>query len=369
MSRISNALADPRLRMTLELLAVGGIGGTLAAFLPVPMPYLMGSLMAAALWCGLRGGAIPEGYVFPSKLRMGFIAIIGSLIGARVDPVFLAQAPQMWISLLAVTVFVLLAHVWNYQMFRRVAGFDPATSFYCGTPGGLIESIEMGDAAGADVRLLTLQHYWRVILVILIVPTGLSILHGAPLGSAGGMRLSSDSVSDLSGLPMLLAVAALGLLAARVLHLPAGPLLGALLVSGIASATGLVDLHSPDWVVSLSQAIIGVSLGARFVGITWRMIRRSIGFALLSILGMLAIGAALAVVSAPLVGEEFEVLFISMAPGGAIEMGLVALSLAVNPAFVTFHHLYRIGLAVFDIMVVGRMLGFGPRAAAVSAGK
>lgn len=38
-------------------------------------------------------------------------------------------------------------------------------------------------------------------------------------------------------------------------------------------------------------------------------------------------------------------------------MGLVALSLQVSPAFVTFHQLYRIGIAVLDVTFVSRWMG------------
>lgn len=358
MSRFATYLTSRDPRLTLLLLVVGAVGGVLASFTPVPMPFLMGSLTASALWAALRKQDFHASYVFPTRVRMIFIAIIGTLIGARVDPAFVAQIGQMWISLLAVTVFVVVAHVFNYQLFRRVGGFDGPTSYFAGTPGGLLESVELGQAAGADARILTLQHYLRVILVIMLLPAGLSIFHGEALGSAGGMQLSDDAGTDLSGLPGLLGVAAGGLVAARILRLPAGPLLGSLLVSGVGSGLGLWQLHSPPWVVMVAQTVIGVSLGARFIGVTLAMVRKSAAFAVLSVLGMLAISALIAAITAPLMGEGFEVLLISLAPGGAIEMGLVALSLSVNPAFVAFHHLYRIGLAIVDLLVVGRWLGF-----------
>lgn len=348
---------SPLGRLTLALLVCGAIGGALMALTPAPMPWLLGSLMATGLVAALRGRDFPPSYAFPTGLRMVFVAIIGALIGARVDPEMLSRAQEFWISLGTVTVFVILAHAWNYVMFRRVARYDRTTAFFAGTPGGLIESIELGSAAGGDIRLLTLQHYWRIILVILLIPAGLSLLHGHAMGSAGGMTLSDDAQQDLGGIPALLAVAAAGLLAARLFRLPAGPLVGAMLISALASGFGLLQVHAPDWLVNVAQVFIGVSIGARFIGITARMVRLSVGYALLSVAGMLVIGGVLAVLSAPLVGEGIEVMFIAMAPGGAIEMGLVALSLQVNPAFVTFHHLYRIGIAVLDVTFMSRWLG------------
>lgn len=352
-------LAVPRpLLLTLGLLALGGVGGALVSPTPLPMPWLMGSLFATGAVAAVQGQNFPKGYHFPSGLRLGFVALIGALIGAQVDPEMLAQAGALWASLLAVLIFVGLGHTFNYQVFRRLGGYDRPTAFFAATPGGLIESIEMGTAAGADTRLITLQHYWRIILVIVLVPAGLSLLHGEALGSAGGERLSSDAQGDLSGLPMLVLVAGAGLALGRLARLPAAALVGPLVLSALASVTGLTQLHSPEWVVALAQVVIGVSIGARFIGVTPAMVRRSVGYAVVSVLGMLALGGSLALLAGPLSGEGTQVIFLALAPGGAIEMGLVALSLSVNPAVVTFHHLFRIGVAVVDIALVGRWMGF-----------
>ena len=357
MTRPAALPISPAALLTLGLLALGGIGGALMSLTPSPMPWLMGSLFATGLVAAFRGRDFPSGYAFPARFRFVFTAIVGALIGGRIDPDMLARVSDLWKSLATVSLFVVLAHVWNYQLFRRLAGYDRQTAFFAGTPGGLIESMEMGAAHGADVRLLTLQHYWRIILVIVLVPAGLSLLHGEVLGSAGGMRLSADARGDLSGLPVLALVAAAGLLGGRALGLPAAPLVGPLALAAAGSALGVFDLHSPAWVVALAQVVIGVSIGARFIGVTARMVRRSIGYALISVVGMMSLGGLLAVITAPLVGEGVEVMFISMAPGGAIEMGLVALSLSVNPAFVAFHHLYRIAFAVLDLTLASRWMG------------
>ena len=80
------------------------------------------------------------------------------------------------ISLLAIVVgsllgvFVGIAQTLNYQLFRRLAGYDPPTAYYCATPGGLIEAVQLGEEAGGNVGLLTVQHYSRVALTVTLVP-------------------------------------------------------------------------------------------------------------------------------------------------------------------------------------------------------
>ncbi|MEO1495110.1 MAG: AbrB family transcriptional regulator [Pseudomonadota bacterium] len=41
-----------------------------------------------------------------------------------------------------------------------------------------------------------------------------------------------------------------------------------------------------------------------------------------------------------------QIVFMCYAPGGVVEMGLIALSLGVSPVLVTLHHFIRIGLTV-----------------------
>jgi len=343
------------LGFTAALLILGALGGEVAKLAHLPLPWMMGSLAISALVVSVLPHRIPEGYRFPVSLRMGFIAVIGVMIGAQVDGALFAQWPDMMVSLAGVTLFVFIAHALNYWLFRRVGGYDRVTAFYCGTPGGVLESIAMGEAAGADVRVLAVQQFLRIILVVTTVPIGLSLLHGAPLGSSAGLTFSKGA-TDLSAIPIVLVIGAVGLALGSVLRLPAAHLTGSLALAATLSVLGLVDLNPPGWLIAVAQVVIGVSLGVRFMGVTRRMLRVAIGLAAVSVTGMLALGVAFALAIHSVTGQSSEVLVLSFAPGGVTEMGLVALSLAANPAMVAFHHLYRITLTVLEMSILGRWL-------------
>ncbi|WP_102107107.1 AbrB family transcriptional regulator [Oceaniglobus roseus] len=346
----------PALIFTAALLALGAVGGEVARLVSMPLPWMLGSLITTALVVAFLPKRIPAGYRFSQPFRMVFIAIIGAMIGAQLTAEVFQQWPRYILSLAGVTLFVALAHGWNYWMFRRIGGYDRPTAFFCGTPGGLMESIAMGEAAGADIRVLTIQQFLRIILVVSLVPLGLSIFHGHPVGSAAGIGFSQGA-GEMAAIPVLLLVAALGLVLGVKLKLPAGQLIGPLIVAGAATLSGLVVLDPPNWVISVAQVVIGVSLGVRFIGITGRMLGRALGLSLASVAGMLVLGALLAGALNLWTGQPFEVLLLSFAPGGVTEMGLVALSLAANPAVVAFHHLYRIVLTVVQMSVLSRWIG------------
>ena len=209
-----------------------------------------------------------------------------------------------------------------------------------------------GDA-GADIRRLVTQQFLRIVSVIGLVPMGLSLYEGHPVGSAAGMGFSA--APQPANWPMILAALAAGLAFGRLLRLPAWQLTGALLVSAALALWGQ-PLSVPRWLMQLSQVVIGTSLGMRFAGLSHAMLIRGTWLSLISVTAMLAIASLIAVLIGPATGQSFEVLLITFAPGGVNEMALVALSLDANPAFVTLHHVFRIGITVLALGLMKRLL-------------
>lgn len=339
--------------ITLALCLLGSVGGFLATLTPLPLPWLLGSLIACAALAIGAPARIPAGYSFPQRFRLLFIATIGLLIGAQVSPELLSDPASLVYSMAAIVAFVPLAFAVNYAIFRRAGGYDRITAFYSAAPGGLIESIAFGEAAGADIKRLVTQQFLRIIAVIGLVPLGLSLWEGHPVGSAAGMGVSR--AADPANWPLIAAALVLGITLGKLLRLPAWQLTGALMVSAALALWGQ-PLAIPPWLVGVAQVVVGSSLGMRFAGLSRAMLLRGLWLALLSVAAMLLIGAALALILRQLTGQGFEVLLITFAPGGVNEMALVALSLEANPAFVTLHHVFRITVTVLSLGLMNRWL-------------
>ena len=263
--------------------------------------------------------------------------------------------PKAAFSFAALTAFVPIAFYANYLIFKRIGGYDHPTAVFSASPGGLYEAIMFGEQNNADMQQLMLAQFLRIILVVTLLPIGMSIYTGHPVGSSAGMGLAPAD-TGLEHLPVGALVVVLGLVLGRWVHMPAPQLLGPLVLSGIVTLTGLAVLDLPNWMLSVSQIVIGTTLGTRFVGIRPAMLWRGTWLAMISVGAMLLIGTAMALALVPLTGEHFDVLMISFAPGGVTEMALIALSLDANPAFVTLHHLYRIVLTVVVISWVAKRL-------------
>ncbi len=330
---------------TALMIFLGGIGGVIAKKIGMPLPYMLGALLTTSVLSVLVPRIFPEGYQTPNWVRSVFIAVIGLAIGSKVTLEVLWELRNAVPSFIALILFVPLALWTNYLIFRRIGGYDPATAYFSGTPGGLVEAMLMGEQAGAQDHIVTMQQFLRIIFVVTMLPVGLSIYYGHPVGSSAGMTLGRDN-AGLEHLPEILVLGAIGIFLGRLQLIPAGQLVGPLAVGAIATITGLAVLDMPGWMLSVAQVVIGALLGTRFNGIKAGMIVKGAWLSFLSVSSMLILGGIFAALVRPLTGEPFDVLLVSLTPGGVTEMALIALSLQANPAFVTMHHIFRILLTV-----------------------
>lgn len=338
---------------TLLLLIISALSGFAGQAIGLPLPFMLGPLAISAVIATALPERLPAGYRFPQKLRLMFIAIIGLMIGAQVTPALFTEAHHYALTFGAVTLFVGLAHAMGYAIFRHLGGYDPTTAFYASTPGGLYESIELGEAAGADVTRLMMQQFLRIIVVVTALPLGLSLWLGAPVGSSAGMTMARPDV-PWSDLPLIVLAGLGGLTLGRVLRLPAGQMTGPMALAAALSLTGWLSFDIPQWLVNMAQIVLGTALGMRFTGLSRRLLLRGTALAMAAVGAMLGLGVGLAVTLHEMTGEAVDVLLITLAPGGVTEMALVALSLHANPAFVTIHHIYRIVLTVLTLGVITR---------------
>ena len=353
--RLGSEVLNPS--AAIAALGLGACGAGFAMVAGLPIPILLGSLLAVG-FAAVRGwriaGVAPD---LPQGLRLWFIPIIGVSIGGAFHPGLLAEAQGWGPTLLAVGLFVPLAHGISYGIYRRLGGLDRPTALFSSVPGGLLESLAMGEEAGADLQMLTMLQFLRLIGCIVLVPLGFLLLTGHAVGSSAGMAMAGSTAGiTLADAGVLLAAGLLGLWAGRRIGLPGAVITGPLLASGAAHLAGLTGAVPPTWMVQLTQLIVGTSLGCRFAGMPGGALPRAFGLALVSVLLTLGLGFAFALALHGLVGQQVGTVFLAFAPGGVAEMSLVALSLHVSVVYVTAHHVLRIVLAVGSAQLAARRL-------------
>lgn len=360
--RPGNRRAAPDPVAILLALGLGAAGGAVALWLALPLGMLLGSLVAvgAVAASGLRPlGRVPQ---IPQRLRDWLIPIIGVAIGGSFTPQILREMPAWTGSLLALAIYLPAAHAIGYLIYRRLGAIDRPTAYFGSVPGGLIECLVLGEEAGADLRMLTLLQFLRLILCIATVPLVFTLLTGHAVGSAAGAGLRAAAAPlGLADALVLLAAGVAGVLLGRLVRLPGAQITGPVILSGAAHLAGLTTAVPPGWMVLVTQWIVGVSLGARFAGAGRARLLSALRLAALVTLAVLALAAGLAFALSDVVGQPEAAVFLAYAPGGVAEMGLIALSLQVSVVYVTAHHVVRILLTVMLARLFARaVLSRGP---------
>ncbi len=322
------------------------LGGAIAYYLGSPMPFLIGGVIGAGIFVVAYEYAGHTLKKINPMVRLVAVASIGAMIGSRVSTDLLFILPQFWISALALLPFILLGHSGCYWLLRKVGKYRRVDAYFAGMPGGLVEALLLGEKAGADIRILTVQHFIRVLGIVVCIPFLFYLTTGVVVGSAGGGGAEAVSY-DYSDILLIFVIAAIGLTIARRLKMPASHLLGPLLLSVALSMTGVADISVPPWLLHLAQLIVGATLGAQFSGISSQVLRRGLGLGVLSVTYLLCLGYVFALLLEPYVPADVSAVFISFAAGGLAEMSLVALSLDLSPVVVALHHLFRIFMTIF----------------------
>jgi membrane AbrB-like protein len=334
--------------MTLALLT-GAAGSSLFYLLRLPLPWMLGAMLATLL--ASAGGAPVRS---PTVLRPAMVTVIGVMLGASFTAETLSNAASWWLPLLGLVGFLTTSAICCAGYFYRVAGYDRATAYFSGMPGGLVEMVLLGDSAGADTRTISLIHAARIVLVVLTLPFVVSFFGGALVRGGGGG--SSFGTAPLSSWAWLFLASILGALLGRLLRLPARDLIGPMLVSAALHVAGATHFVPPAEMVAVAQVIIGTTLGSRFAGIQAQEIGKVLLHAGGSVLILLCLTLVFSFGIASLADMSPVHLILAYSPGGIAEMGLVALALNLDVAMVIFHHIARVLL-----VTVGAQLFLKPQ--------
>lgn len=315
------------------------IGGTLlfmAADLPLPLLLgpIFGCLAGALFGLPLKGAG---------QVSIGMRTIVGVAVGASVTPALFWRLPEMALSISLIPFFILIIGIIGYPWFRKVCGFDHATSYYSAMPGGLQDMLIFGEEAGGDPRALSLIHATRVMVIVTAAPFLLQWVWGLPLDNPPGEPITSVPWRDLVILALCCVV---GWKGGQAIGLFGASILGPLIVAAIASLSGLISHRPPAEAIWAAQFFIGMGVGAKYSGITLKEVRHTVlsGLGYCALLALISVGFV-AIVAGFGLAHSLEA-FLAFAPGGQAEMTVLSIVAGADLAFVITHHMLRILLVI-----------------------
>jgi len=320
-------------------LALGTVGGWAFDYLRMPLAWMIGAMCVTTL-AAVAGAPMKSSPV----LRNIMIPVLGIMLGSSFTPEALENA-HLWVpSLLTMLAFVAFVATCVGIFFYRIVGVGAITSFFSATPGGLATMVVLGSDKGGDERTIALTHSVRILLTVLIIPFWFRLFEGY---EPGGL----DLLGTIDHLPLkdavlLVLCGFVGVYGGRLLRLPSAQVLGPMLASVALHLSGITEAKPPVEVINIAQIVIGSGIGARFAGIDLRFVAKVMSAAVASTIFMVSLAAVIAILLQAATGLPFQAILLSFAPGGLAEMALISLSMGIDPAFVSTHHLLRVAFMV-----------------------
>lgn len=263
----------------------------------------------------------------------GAQAVLGVLTGLLAQADTLAAVAGDWLPVVAVGLGTLLVSMGTGLLLGLHRGISPVTGMLALAAGGATGLVAVSNELGADERVVAVVQYLRVAVVLVTMPVVAALAFGAEHGPPGGP--AAESGPWYLGIAVLVVSVGVGLPLARITHLPAGALLGPMLVAVALGLSGWSFVTTPPTlVVDLAYAVIGWQAGIRFTRDSLRVVARALPLALGLIVSVVAACAALGLLLSHMTGVSLLDGYLATTPGGLNAVLATAISSGSDATFV-----------------------------------
>ena len=333
----------------------GAFAGTFAAGWLLGVAGLPSAYMFSALFVGLaialaRPGrlAVPAGAFRVSQ------AITGVALGAYLQSDALRAAADAWLSVSLVSIATLLISLACGVMLARFTVLDRPTAALGMVAGGASGIVAMAGELRADDRLVAFMQYLRVLVVVVATP--LLVALAFPGGHAGAPQDDVGVLGDVEGWALTLLLAPAGIAVAKVTRLPAGSLMGPMLVAGAVGLTVSGGFSVPPILRETAFAGIGLQVGLRFTAATVREVGSLLVPVLACVVGLMVACFGLAVVLDVATSATLLDAYLATTPGGLYAVLAAAFGAGTDTTFVLAVQTLRVLVMVLLAPAVVRLI-------------
>jgi uncharacterized protein len=325
------------MKSVLLALSIAAVGGVIARLAHLPLPWMLGPLiaMASARFAGVDVRA-------PFFARPAGQVIIGSALGLYFTPQIVRELAHYLPIMIGAGFAAMFTGYVSSLVLARGAGTDRITAFFASVPGGAAEMSVLAERFDARVDQVAVGQSLRIALVVMVFP---AVFQYAGFAGTDAYEQVSRTVEPV-GLAELLAAGVAGGLILRYFEVPNGFTIGALATSVTLSLSGLASSAMPPILTNLGQLMIGCALGSRFQQEFLHRAPRFLSALLASILAAMVISVAIGLTLAWAMGQPWPTLVLATAPGGIAEMSITAKVLRLGVPIVTAFHVTRMVMLV-----------------------
>lgn len=331
------------LRQTTFYLLFSMLGGLILSFSGIPIAWMMGSLLFAAVLSSLpikwHESQIKKNGIHPYWRQIGQ-AILGIELGRSISVSIMDTFGDYFFIIIVMVISSIAFAFLSGIVVWRFSKANMMTSLFGTTPGGISAMPTIAEEVGANAFVVSIIQTLRIVLVVGVIPFVAGTFTTRTTAMALESHQGSFSIESLFFTGCLIIGALAGAFVSKLIKMPApwlvGSMLGAAMVQllfpvlfGHAGAT-----FWPHELIIFAQVLIGSSIGSRVNKNMFKGLGRIVTVGLLSslflVISMLLCSYLISIMTRiPLV-----TCILAFAPGGVAEMATAALALRADSTFV-----------------------------------
>jgi membrane AbrB-like protein len=334
--------------LKLVLLILSILAGFAVGAFGLPAAFLTGPLVVAAIFA-ITNRPVIRFSPFVYRLAQ---SVIGVMLSFSITTKSLQTIATNWLPVIALVLAMLALTTLIGILLRRFANLQPGTALLGTLPGGAGEMIAMSDSLRADVRLVTVMQYGRLLAILATIS-----LVGHFAGASGGGGQHPTSLAAMyhpKAMNYLISaiIALIGAVAGTRFRIPAGTMIIPAVLAALAGIGGVPAAPWPPAVLAAAYLVLGLQIGANFDAAIVNQLRRLGFFVLLSNIFLLGASALLAVCLMPLLKIDLMSSYLAATPGGLDSVAAMATDLKADAALILAVH----SLRLISVLVVGPFL-------------
>jgi uncharacterized protein len=330
------------------LILIAVLAGFILAQLGLPASFLTGPLLVAAIFAVTKRPVV-RFPLFGYRLAQ---SVIGVMLSFTITGKSLQAIVVNWVPVTTLVITMLVLTTLIGIGMRRFAKLPAGTALLGALPGGAGEMIAMSDSLGADVRLVTVMQYGRLLAILATI----SVVGHFAGAQAGSGQHTSHLAPVFRAEPLNYAISTIIAITGAVVgvrfRIPAGTMLIPAILAALAGILGIPAAPWPPFIMASAYLVLGLQIGGNFDAAVVAQLRRLGWFILVSNLFLLGISALLAICLMPLLKIDLLSAYLAATPGGLDSVAAMATDLKADATLILAVH----SLRLIGVLVIGPYL-------------
>ncbi|MGX9134581.1 AbrB family transcriptional regulator [Rummeliibacillus sp. JY-2-4R] len=329
------------IKIFIKTVIIGILGVIVFKLIHAPVPYLLGPMFAILV--ANRIWHTPMN--MPKQLQLGAQIVIGYSLGISFNKSILGtMLTDIPLMLIITTILFIFSCIFAFFISKN-SDIDFPTALTSSVPGGLTQIVIFAqEMKGIELSTVTFFHAIRVIMVVFLVPF---VVH-MPFLQSGNLHISTDIttlVNTFNGFHFIIYIVlcTIASLLAKKIKVPAPYLLGPIIMTILINLTSFYASALPHGLLNICQMVVGIHIGLLLHPESLKDKKKIFLFAITSSVFLVLITFIMSII----IMKDFQHTsiitgFLSLAPGGMDQMGIIAHEVHADVATVTIYQLFRI---------------------------